>query len=176
MNGFEQGFRPVVSFGLGGQESASKPPQAICKPLWCILNRRMNDKIGAYKSPGMVHGFDFIFEGEIRFGPTYYKLMLDRELVKNRIFGFEFKWHPESKYLALQEWLTTDYQKGPITALTLVDLKTRKFAKISKAEKGFIKPLKFENDLIIYEKEYFGTDKKGEFEIVLDKIENWENE
>lgn len=136
----------------------------------------MEEKIGAYKSPGKVHGFDFIFEGEIRYGPTYYKLKLDGELINNRIFGFEFKWHPQSKYLALQEWVTTDYQKGPITALTIVDLKTRKFAKISKAEKGFIKPLKFENELIIFEKEYLASGKRGEYEISLLEIQNWENE
>ena len=28
-----QGFRFVANFGFGGQESASKPPQAIGKPL-----------------------------------------------------------------------------------------------------------------------------------------------
>jgi hypothetical protein len=33
VNGCQQGFRSVASFGFGGQESASKPPQAICKPL-----------------------------------------------------------------------------------------------------------------------------------------------
>ena len=33
VNGYQQGFRSVASFGLGGQESTSKPPQAICKPL-----------------------------------------------------------------------------------------------------------------------------------------------
>jgi hypothetical protein len=36
VNGCEQGFRFVASFGFGGQESASKPPQAICKPLTAI--------------------------------------------------------------------------------------------------------------------------------------------
>ncbi len=35
-NGCQQGFRSVVSIGFGGQESASKPPQAICKPLAAI--------------------------------------------------------------------------------------------------------------------------------------------
>lgn len=136
----------------------------------------MNEKIGAYKSPGNVHGIDFIFNGEIRFGPTYYKVKLDGKIIENRIFGFEFKWHPESKYLALQEWLTTDYQKGPITALTIIDLKTRKFAKISKAEKGLIKPLKFENELIIFAKEYLASGKTVEYEINYERIENWEKE
>jgi hypothetical protein len=35
--GCQQGFRSVAKFGFGGQESASKPPQAICKPLALIL-------------------------------------------------------------------------------------------------------------------------------------------
>ena len=34
--GCQQGFRSVAKFGFGGQESASKPPQAICKPLVSI--------------------------------------------------------------------------------------------------------------------------------------------
>jgi len=33
VDGCQQGFRSVASFGFGGQESASKPPQAICKTL-----------------------------------------------------------------------------------------------------------------------------------------------
>jgi len=33
VNGCQQGFRSLASFGFGGRESASKPPQAICKPL-----------------------------------------------------------------------------------------------------------------------------------------------
>ncbi|ARV16254.1 hypothetical protein [Polaribacter sp. SA4-12] len=132
-----------------------------------------NNIKGAYKSPRKTHGFDFIFEGEIRFGPEYYKLKLDGMLISNRIFGFEFKWQPESKYLALQEWLTTDAQKGPITALTLVNLDTREFARISKTEKGFVKPLRFEKELIIFEKKYLATGKTVEYEINYLQIENW---
>lgn len=33
MKGYQQVFRSLGSFGFGGQKSASKPPQAICKPL-----------------------------------------------------------------------------------------------------------------------------------------------
>ena len=35
-NGYQKGSRSVASFGFGGQESASKPPQAIYKPLVVI--------------------------------------------------------------------------------------------------------------------------------------------
>ncbi|WP_439879775.1 hypothetical protein ACSX1A_11380 [Pontibacter sp. MBLB2868] len=42
MNGCQQGFRSLASFSFGGQESASKPPQAICKPLGQIVKYEMN--------------------------------------------------------------------------------------------------------------------------------------
>jgi hypothetical protein len=132
------------------------------------------ENTGAYKSPGKKHGFDFIFEGEIRFGPSYFKVNLDGQIISDRIFGFEFKWHPESKYIAFQEWLTVDFKKGPITTLTLVDLENKKIARISRADKGFITPIKFEKYSIVFEKEYFGTGKKVEYEIKLSEVKNWE--
>ncbi|MFH6997232.1 hypothetical protein ACHRVZ_04810 [Flavobacterium sp. FlaQc-57] len=132
------------------------------------------ENIGAYKSPEKKHAFDFIFEGEIRFGPPYFQIKLDGLILKNKIFGFEFKWHPESKYLALQEWLTTDYQKGPITILTIINLENRKIAQMSRTDKGFIKPLKFDDNKIIFEKEYFESGNKIEYEIKLEEIKNWE--
>jgi hypothetical protein len=39
VNVCQQVFRSVASFGLGGHESASKPPQAICKPLAFICSK-----------------------------------------------------------------------------------------------------------------------------------------
>jgi hypothetical protein len=41
VNGCQQGFLSIASFGLGGRESASKPPQAICKPLAVIKKTEM---------------------------------------------------------------------------------------------------------------------------------------
>ncbi|MDO8965296.1 hypothetical protein [Algoriphagus sp.] len=125
-----------------------------------------------YRSPDGKHKLSFILEGDIRFGPSYYILELNGKPIKNRIFGFVNLWHPESKYLALQEWLTTDYQEGPITSLTIVDLKEMRISKISTIRKGFISPINFEEDVIIYEKAYsFG--QKGEFEMDLRTVMNW---
>ena len=36
VNGCQQGFRSVAGFGFSGQESASKPRTAVCKPLYNI--------------------------------------------------------------------------------------------------------------------------------------------
>ena len=40
VNGCQQGFRSVTSLSFGGQENASKPPQAICKPLATITKKK----------------------------------------------------------------------------------------------------------------------------------------
>jgi hypothetical protein len=45
-NGYQHGFRSVAIFGFGGQEIASKPPQAICKPLYTISFRGDRGLIG----------------------------------------------------------------------------------------------------------------------------------
>lgn len=39
-NGCQQGFRSVANFGFYRQERASKPPQAICKPLAAIRTKQ----------------------------------------------------------------------------------------------------------------------------------------
>jgi len=41
VNGCQQDFRLVAKFVSGGQESSSKPPQAICKPLANIRKKRI---------------------------------------------------------------------------------------------------------------------------------------
>jgi len=90
------------------------------------------------------------------------------------MFGHKFKWHPDSTFLAFQEWLTIDNRKGTITALNLIDLETGKYARISKAGKGFIKPVKFDHGTIIFEKESPASGKIDRYEIKLDEINNWE--
>lgn len=129
---------------------------------------------GAYKSPSHEHGFDLIFEGEIRFGPVYYKIAIDGKVVEDKIFGFEFLWKPNSEYLVLQEWLTTDYRKGPITVLTIIDPIKGLYAQLSKADGGFIVPKKWEGDKLVFIKNYMGKGIEKEFEMDTYDIQNWQ--
>lgn len=131
--------------------------------------------MGAYLSPDKIHSFDFIAEGEVRFGPDYYKIRLNGQLISDRIFGFTFKWHPDSKYLALQEWLSTEYRKGPVTGLTIVNVEKFRFATVAKANGGFIKPIAFEDGLIIYEKEYLDKGRIERCEVTLAEINDWQD-
>lgn len=127
-----------------------------------------------YKSPNDKYGFDFLFEGEIRFGPEYYRVKLNEEVIQYRIFGVHFKWSLDSKYLALQEWLYANERKGPYTFLSIVDVQNRQIARVSEAKGGFAKPLKFEEHKIIYQKEFLSKGKVVEYEVHLNEINNWE--
>ena len=40
-----------------------------------------------YKSPNDEYGFNFLFEGEIRFGSEYFRVKLNDEVIQHRIFG-----------------------------------------------------------------------------------------
>ena len=44
VNGCQQGFCSIGSYGFGGQESAPKPPQAICKTLATSKNEPTTKK------------------------------------------------------------------------------------------------------------------------------------
>ncbi|WP_181309096.1 hypothetical protein [Rufibacter sp. XAAS-G3-1] len=131
------------------------------------------NKTEPYKSPDGKHKIELLLAGEIRFGPEYYSVALNGQTIIEKIFGRPYKWDSESKYLALQEWLTTDYQKGPITALLVIDLKENKLAQLSIAEKGFIMPIRFDEDKVIYKKEYSASGQIKEYELELKTVTNW---
>ncbi len=129
-----------------------------------------------YLSPDNKHTVEFLSAGEIPFGPQYFNIQVDNHLVADRNFGLGLIWHPDSTTVALQEWLTTDKILEPKTALTLFHLKNKQHAKISIADKGFIKPILFDNGKIIFQKDYSVDQAKIiEFEILLDNIKNWED-
>ncbi|MFM2388042.1 MAG: hypothetical protein RL660_2799 [Bacteroidota bacterium] len=129
-----------------------------------------------YVSPDNKHIVEFVTAGEIPFGPEYFNIKVNNQLVADRIFGIGLIWHPDSIIVALEEWLTTDRKLGPKTALTLLHLENRQTAQISIADKAFIKPLLFENGKIIFQKDYSLRQAKIiEFEILLDNIKNWQD-
>lgn len=126
-----------------------------------------------YYAPDKKNSFEFIYEGEIRFGPPFYKIKLNGQFLENKLFGFEFKWDSNSKYLALQEWETIDYKKGPITNLFLINLENLQFSRLFQTTKGFVYPSKFENDYLIAERQYLQSGKIEREKLELTNIKNW---
>jgi hypothetical protein len=126
-------------------------------------------------SPDNQHHAFLQYLGEIRFGPAFYTLQIDTISFGKRVFGNKFLWSPDSRYVAIQEWETVSEALGPQTQLLLIDLETRRECVLSKAEQGFILPKKFENDKLIYTKEYYGQGVVKEFEIEFLSLDRWEN-
>ncbi|WP_167882674.1 hypothetical protein [Leptospira licerasiae] len=125
-------------------------------------------------SPNKKHKYELIYDGEIRFGPPYYSLKINGKLVKNRIFGEDAKWSNDSRYLAVQEWLTIDYAEGPITRVMLFDLEMNKYITFKELEKGFVEKFKFINNNFIYVRDYGGRKRTyEEVQVDLSIIKKW---
>ncbi len=84
------------------------------------------------------------FEGEIRFGPEYFRLSVDGREVPHRIFGKPLCWSPDSRVVVAQEWLTTNYGEGPVTCAALVDVQAWAIARLEVAVKGFAEDFRFD--------------------------------
>ena len=125
------------------------------------------------KSPDGCHKTVLEIAGEIRFGPPYFNLKVDDLNFRERVFGDACLWSGDSVLFAIQEWLTTSFQEGPKTALTLLDLSRQKECRVSWAEKGFIIPVSFEDNLLIYKKVYLGKGIIREFEIDFHSLKRW---
>ncbi|MBA5203624.1 MULTISPECIES: hypothetical protein [Pectobacterium] len=121
------------------------------------------------------HTAMLIYVGEIRFGPPYFSLSIDGNALEGRVFGKELLWSPDSRYLAVQEWLSTAERDGPQTALLCIDVIEERQCQISQAVGGFIVPIRFEDDTLIYEKQYFGAERNGttEYEIPFTALSRW---
>jgi len=128
----------------------------------------------ASTSPDGKHRAVLEYSGEIRFGPAFYMLAVDGISFGERVFGNKFLWSPDSRFFAIQEWETTTEGRGPQTHLLLIDLETKRECVLSRAEKGFIIPKNFENDKLIFTKEYHGPDLVREFEIEFLSLDRWE--
>ncbi len=78
VNGLQQGFRSVASFGFGGQESALKPPQAICKTL--ITARNNNILIGVARS--LTDYMYCTYLSDLAVDQAYQKQGIGKELIR----------------------------------------------------------------------------------------------
>lgn len=114
-------------------------------------------------------------EGEIRFGPVYCHVSINGKILKDRLFGQKQTRSKDFRYVALEEWLTTDYIKGPITRLLLIDFKQKQLSEFKTVDKGFIQKISFIDDGLIYQKRFNAKGKTEEVEVEINKINNWKN-
>ena len=114
------------------------------------------------------------YAGEIRFGPAYYTLEILGKKIPKYNYGFSRAELEDGRYLAIEEWLTTDYQKGPITRVAIFDLENSLVSRLKTVDKGFVNSFKLKNCVFSYRKEFLAKGQVIESELDWTSIKNWE--
>ena len=112
--------------------------------------------------------------GEIRFGPQYFELEIQGVKIPKYYYGFNRAELEGGRYLAIEEWLTTDYQKGPITRVAIFDLENGLVSRLKTVQKGFVSSFKLANGVFSYRKEFHAKGKVVESELDWSSLNNWE--
>ncbi len=120
------------------------------------------------------------YRGEVRSGPGYYALSIDKypRSFANRIFGKVCLWSPESRFLAVQEWKEMDEANPPKSyQLLIIDLLAGRECLIASVDgtRGNILPEGFIGESLMYTVTYygqFGTTKS--FESRFQYLDGWQ--
>lgn len=126
-----------------------------------------------FSSPSGKHRVEQVFEGDIHFGPDYFRLAIDGRSVPNRIFGRPLQWSADSRLLAAQEWLTTDYGSGPLTCAVLIDVEAWKIARLKVVQKGFAEDFRFEGAALVYFENFLAKGELHRVDVALSAIGEW---
>ena len=113
------------------------------------------------------------FEGEIRFGPPYFRLTIDDKDIPNSLFGEKRAELQGGRYLATEEWLTTDYNKGPVTRVAIFDLERGLVAKLKSVDQGFVHSFQLKDAVFTYIKEFQAKGTAIQSEVEWSEINNW---
>ncbi len=103
-------------------------------------------------SPDGAHTARFVYAGEVRFGPPYFRVELNgrvlRRRLRTRYFGDPCLWSADSRYLALQEWY--EIVEHPDTELRVIDVIRRRECRVARVRRGFVEPVRFEDDILVF--------------------------
>jgi len=124
-------------------------------------------------SPDGRHEAALEWAGDVRFGPAYYRLYVHGRRIPRRLFGAELVWSPDSRYLLVQEWLTTSERAGPHTRLVVLDLLEGRECALAEVRQGFVEPVGVEGSLVRFRESYYAPRKTIEREQDLPPADRW---
>ena len=133
-----------------------------------------------FPSPNNKHKATLTYLGGIGADNSYYSLSIDGfpNSLEDRIFGNVCLWSPESRFLAVQEWIETDEDNAPKACLLLIiDVLARRECIIANVEetKGNILPESFIGESLMYTVIYFGQfGMTKSFESRFRYLEGWQ--
>jgi hypothetical protein len=121
------------------------------------------------ESADATHNAEFLYAGEIRFGPAYYVvrfdgLLLRRRLFRKRYFGAACLWSNDSRYLALSEWHSLSESRGPDTQVMVIDVPNWRECTASRTRGAFAEPARFEGTSLVYTKTSYDKDRSANVE------------
>lgn len=134
------------------------------------------DEVKFSSGPRQKHTAAFKYAGEIRFGPPYFELEIDGRNIVGRLFSDCPVWSEDERYLAIEEWNSTKEANGPNMKICVLDLE-KDLEYIGNPIHGYTVPIRFEGNLLIYEKRDWskGYEIVKTIELDLEKIESWES-
>ncbi len=126
-------------------------------------------------SPDGEHILTFRYIGDIRFGPSFFRMKINGNIVKDMYFTRSFVWSSDSRYLAVQKWIELDPHNGPHTSIFLMDMKRDVWTEIARTYKGLVNPVRLNKDQIVFSKEYIAPGLPPYFEErkTIQEIKDW---
>lgn len=114
-----------------------------------------------FPSPNKKYKAILTYVGEIQANLPCYSLSIEGfpYSFADRVFGKACLWSPESRFLAVQEWIETDEDNAPKACLlSIIDVLARRECVIANVEgpKGSILPESFIGESLMYKVIYFG--------------------
>lgn len=115
-------------------------------------------------SPDGNYILSFRYIGDIRFGPSFFRMKINNYIVKDMYFARNFVWSADSRYLAVQKWIELDPHNGPHTSIFLMDMKRDVWTDVAPTYKGLVSPVRLTKDYLVYSKEYIAPGLPPYFE------------
>ncbi|MCT4592674.1 MAG: hypothetical protein N4A57_00150 [Anaeromicrobium sp.] len=108
--------------------------------------------------------------GEIRFGPRFFEITINEIKLEDRSFGELYIESSDMRYVALQEWGETQYSKGPMTRVLIVEASTGKLCETTDFKRGFVEEFKFSNGKFEYMRHDYGLKKKKKEVLIVNNL------
>lgn len=131
-------------------------------------------------SPNNKYNAILTYLGEVQADQAGYSLIIDglHYSFGDRVYGKVYLWSPDSRFLAVQEWIEPDEENAPNACLLLIiDMLARRECVIANVEgtKGNILPERFIGDSLMYTVIYFGQfGMTKSFETKFRYLDGWQ--
>lgn len=103
-----------------------------------------------HRSPDGRHNPVFEYAGEFHWGPAYFRLKLNGKAFADRLFDFGMGWSDDSRFFAVQEWLSTDYRRGPVCRVLIFDTHREKYCLLKTVGNGSVTDFRFMGHVFHY--------------------------